>query len=75
VAADVERRVVGPDRVLDPERDLDDPLAEPGDEVEPVLDVCDQLLVGRRRALDEDRPADVDVDLAPLREQRRHVGG
>lgn len=73
VAPDVEAGLVSPDRVLDPERDLDDPLAEPGNEVEPVLDVLDQLVVGGRRALGDDHATDVDVDLPPLGEQGRHV--
>jgi hypothetical protein len=73
VAADVEPRVVPPDGVLDAERDSHDPLAEAGDEEEPLLDVCDQLVVGRRGPLDDDRRPDVHVDRPALRIEVRHV--
>jgi hypothetical protein len=73
VAAYVELGVVGPDRVLDPKRHLDDALAEARHQLQPVLDVRDELLVAGRRPLDDQGGPDVDVDLVPLREQRGHV--
>src|SRR4029077_1885380 len=73
VAADVEPGVIPPDRVLDTERDPHDPLAEAGNEQQPLLDVRDELVVGRSCPLDDDRRPDVHVDRAALRVQVRHV--
>jgi hypothetical protein len=56
VAAHFELRIVPPDRVLDAERDLHDPLPEPRDQQQSLLDVPDQLVVGRRGPLDDDVP-------------------
>jgi hypothetical protein len=73
VVAGVEVRVVGPHRPALPERDLDEPLAVARDEVEPALDVLEQLGVGRRLALEHHARPDVPVRPAGLEVQERRV--
>lgn len=74
MAANVELGIVRPDGVLDPERHLDDALAEARHQLQPVLHVGDELLVAGSRPLDQQDAADADVDLVPLGEQLGHVG-
>ena len=66
VVVEVQVGVVDPDRAPLAERDEAKLLAEPRDEVEARLDVVAELVVGRRRAVEDDRRGDVHVGTAAL---------
>ena len=66
VVVEVEVGVVDPDRAALAEGDEAQLLAEAGDEVQARLDVVAELLVARRRALEDDRRGDVHVGAASL---------
>ena len=65
VAGDVEPGIVGPVRVAESERGLDDAAPEPRERVQSSVDVAPQRREARRRPREAHRPADV---------QRRPVG-
>ena len=66
VVIEVQVGVVDPDRAPLAERDEAELLAKARDEVEARLDVVAELVVGRRRAVEDDRRGDVHVGAAAL---------
>ena len=73
VVAQVEVRVVDPDRPALVQRDLGEPLAEARDEVQARLDMGEQLVVGRRRAVEDRHRGDVQPRARLLEMQERRV--
>ena len=73
VVAEVELRIVDPLRPALSERDRAQLLAEAGDQVQARLDVLTELVVGRRRALEQGRRGDVHVRRAVLEVEKRGV--
>ncbi len=75
VVAEVEVRVVDPDRAALVQRDLGEALAKARDEVQPRLDVDAQLVPGRRGALEDRHRRDVEALARLLEVQERGVEG
>ncbi len=75
VPLEIEARVIGPDRVVEAERRARHALAETRDEVEPLVDMGEQLVERRGFPDDDDRRAHVHVDGSSLGQKRGHVGG
>ena len=73
VVAGVEVRVVDPDRPALDERRERQLLAVARNEREPALELGDELLVGRRLALEQQHGADVHVRAALLEREERRV--
>ena len=73
VVVEVEVGVVDPDRPALVEGHEAQLLAEARDEVQARVDVVAELLVGRRRALEDDRRGDVHVGAASLHVEERGV--
>ena len=61
VVAEVELRIVDPERPAGLDRREGELLAVAGHEVQPALDVLEQVVVARRRALEDRHRADVHV--------------
>ena len=73
VVVEVEEGIVDPDRPALLEGDEAQLLAEARDEVQARLDVVAELLVGGRRALEDDRRGDVHVGAGALHVEKRGV--
>ena len=75
VVGQVEVRIVHPDRPAEGERDEVHPLPVAGDVRQVGLDAPGQVVVGRRRALEDRHRADVHVADGVLEMQERGVLG
>ena len=73
VVAQVEVRIVDPDRPALVERDVGEALAEARDEVQARLDQLAQLVVGRRRSVEDGDGRDVQTRPGLLEVQERRV--
>ena len=73
VVAEVELRVVDPEGATGLDRRDRELLPVPRDEVQPALDMVEQILVARRRPLEDRHPADVHVAGRRLVRQKRSV--
>ncbi len=73
VVLEVERRVVDPERAPRLQGRDGELLAEAGDEVEAAADVLDQVVVARRRTLEDQHPADVHVARIGLVAEKRGI--
>ena len=74
VPVEIERRVVRPDRIREAERRLLEPLAQPGDEVDPLRDPPRDHRAGQwRLGVEDQQPAHCHVDGALLRRQGRPI--